>query len=242
MGYGYFNMSYMLMVMLPGMVLSGVASFLVKSTFKRFEQVGTTSNMTGAEAAQLMLQRQGVTDCRIEPVSGRLSDHYDPRDKTLRLSEPVYNARSISAIGVACHEAGHALQHAQGYKFLQMRSKLVPVTNLSSKMSMPVLMGGMLLMSLAPALGKPVVYLGVLLFSAAVLFSVVTLPVEWDASARAKKAMVAANIVNGEEARGASKVLNAAFLTYLASAIASIMTLLYYLHRSGLLRQFMGRR
>lgn len=242
MGYGYFNMSYMLMVMLPGMVLSGLASFLVKSTFKRFETVGTTSNMTGAEAAQLMLQRQGVTDCRIEPVSGRLSDHYDPRDKTLRLSEPVYNARSISAIGVACHEAGHALQHAQGYKFLQMRSKLVPVTNISSKMSMPVLMGGMLLMSLAPALGKPVVYLGVLLFSAAVVFSVVTLPVEWDASARAKKAMVAANIVNGEEARGASKVLNAAFLTYLASAIASIMTLLYYLHRSGLLRSFMSRR
>ncbi len=230
------------MVMLPGMVLSGLASFLVKSTFKRFETVGTSSNMTGAEAAQLMLQRQGVTDCRIEPVSGRLSDHYDPRDKTLRLSEPVYNARSISAIGVACHEAGHALQHAQGYKFLQMRSKLVPVTNISSKMSMPVLMGGMLLMSLAPALGTPVVLLGVALFSAAVVFSVVTLPVEWDASARAKKAMVAANIVNGEEARGASKVLNAAFLTYLASAIASIMTLLYYLHRSGLLRAFMSRR
>ena len=235
-------MGYMLWVMLPGMVLSGLASFMVKSTFKRYETDGTSSNMTGAEAANLMLQRQGVTDCRIEPVAGRLSDHYDPRDKTLRLSEPVYNARSISAIGVACHEAGHALQHAQGYKFLQMRSKLVPVTNISSKMSMPVLMGGMILMSLAPALGMPVVLLGVALFSAAVLFSVITLPVEWDASARAKKAMVAANIVSPQEAGGASKVLNAAFLTYLASAIASIMTLIYYLHRSGLLRMFMNRR
>jgi len=241
MGYGY-NFGYMLWVMLPGMVLSGLASFMVKSTFKRYESVGTSSNMTGAEAAKLMLERQGVTDCRIEPVSGRLSDHYDPRDKTLRLSEPVYNARSISAIGVACHEAGHALQHATGYKFLQMRSKLVPVTNISSKMAMPVLMVGMLMMSMAPALGTPVVLIGVVLFSAAVIFSVITLPVEWDASARAKTAMVNANIVSPDEARGAGRVLNAAFLTYLASAIASIMTLLYYLHRTGLLRSLLGRR
>ena len=241
MGFGY-NFGYMLWVMLPGMVLSGLASFMVKSTFKRYENVGTTSNMTGAEAAKLMLERQGVTDCRIEPVSGRLSDHYDPRDKTLRLSEPVYNARSISAIGVACHEAGHALQHATGYKFLQMRSKLVPVTNISSKMAMPVLMVGMLMMSMAPALGTPVVLIGVVLFSAAVIFSVITLPVEWDASARAKAAMVNANIVSPDEAPGAGRVLNAAFLTYLASAIASIMTLLYYLHRTGLLRSLLGRR
>ena len=232
-----FDMTYMLMVMLPGMVLSGLASMMVKKTFSKYETVGTAKNMTGAEAAQLMLERAGVHDCRIEHVAGRLSDHYDPRDKTLRLSEPVYNARSISAIGVACHEAGHALQHATGYKFLQMRSKLVPVTNISSKMSMPVLMVGMMLMSMAPALGTPVVLLGVALFGAAVLFSVVTLPVEWDASARAKTAMVDAGIVTSDEVGGAGRVLNAAFLTYLASAIASIMTLLYYLHRSGLLRR-----
>lgn len=241
MGYG-FNMGYMLMIMLPGMVLSGLASWMVKNTFKRFESVGTRSNMTGAEAARIMLERKGVTNCTIESVSGRLSDHYDPRSRTLRLSEPVYNARSVSAIGVACHEAGHALQHAQGYKFLQMRSKLVPVTTLSSKMSMPVMMAGMLLMSLAPALGKPVIYFGCALFAAAFLFALVTLPVEWDASARAKTAMLEAGIVNQEEAGGASKVLNAAFLTYLAAAITSLMTLLYYLHRSGLLRSFMSRR
>ena len=238
----YFDMTYMLLVVLPGMVLSGLASMMVKSTFKKYETVGTQSNLTGAEAAQLMLQRSGVTNCRIEPVPGRLSDHYDPRDRTLRLSEPVYASRSISAIGVACHEAGHALQHAQGYKWLKMRSAMVPVTNIASKMSMPVLMVGMFLLSMAPVVGQWVVLVGVALFAAAVVFSVITLPVEWDASARAKTAMVNAGIVNQQEAVGASKVLNAAFLTYLASAIASIMTLLYYLHRSGLLRQMLGRR
>jgi len=238
----YFDMTYMLLVVLPGMVLSGLASMMVKSTFKKYETVGTQSNLTGAEAAQLMLQRSGVTNCRIEPVPGRLSDHYDPRDRTLRLSEPVYASRSISAIGVACHEAGHALQHAQGYKWLKMRSAMVPVTNIASKMSMPVLMVGMFLLSMAPVVGQWVVLVGVALFAAAVVFSVITLPVEWDASARAKTAMVNAGIVNQQEAAGASKVLNAAFLTYLASAIASIMTLLYYLHRSGLLRQMLGRR
>jgi len=211
-----FDMNYLLMVMLPGMALSGLASMMVKRTFAKYENVGTQSNMTGAEAAKLMLERQGVYDCKIEGVSGRLSDHYDPRVKTLRLSEPVFNARSISAIGVACHEAGHALQHAQGYRWLTMRSKLVPVTNISSKMSMPVI--------------------------AAVVFSVVTLPVEWDASARAKKAMLDAGIVSQQEVGGASSVLNAAFLTYLASAIASIMTLLYYLHRTGVLRMLLSRR
>ncbi len=238
----YFDMTYMLLVVLPGMVLSGGASWMVKNTFKKYESVGTQSNMTGAEAARVMLERSGVTNCRIEPISGRLSDHYDPRDRTLRLSEPVYNARSISAIGVACHEAGHALQHAQGYKWLQMRSAMVPVTNIASKMSMPVLMVGMMLLSLAPILGQWVVLVGVALFAAAVVFSVITLPVEWDASARAKTAMVHAGIVNQQEATGAGRVLNAAFLTYLASAIASIMTLLYYLHRSGLLRQMLGNR
>jgi Zn-dependent membrane protease YugP len=238
----YFDMTYMLLVVLPGMVLSGAASWMVKNTFKKYESVGTQRGMTGAEAAQLMLERQGVTDCRIEPIAGRLSDHYDPRSKTLRLSQPVYDARSVSAIGVACHEAGHALQHATGYKFLQMRSKLVPVTNLSSKMAMPVLMVGMMMLSMAPVLGQWVVLAGVALFSAAVIFSVITLPVEWDASARAKTAMVEAGIVNQQEAGAAAKVLNAAFLTYLASAIASIMTLIYYLHRSGLLRQLLSRR
>ncbi len=237
-----FDMSYMLLVMLPGMALSGLASMMVKRTFAKYETVGTAANLTGAEAARQMLERAGVTDCRIEAVSGRLSDHYDPRDKTLRLSEPVYGQSSVSAIGVACHEAGHALQHAQGYKWLKMRSSLVPVTNISSKMSMPILMVGMMMLAMAPALGLWVVLLGCALFAAAVVFSVVTLPVEWDASARAKTAMLQAGIVTEDEADGAGKVLNAAFLTYLAAAISSILTLLYYLHRAGILRMLMNRR
>ncbi len=235
-------MTYMLLVMLPGMVLSGLASMMVKRTFAKYENVGTQSNMTGAQAAKLMLERQGVTDCKIEAVSGRLSDHYDPRVKTLRLSEPVFNATSISAIGVACHEAGHALQHAQGYPWLKMRSTLVPVTNISSKMSMPIIMVGGLLMSLVPVFGTPVLLLGCALFAVAVVFSVVTLPVEWDASARAKTAMVDAGIVTPQEMGGASNVLNAAFLTYLAAAIASILTLIYYLQRSGVLRMLLRGR
>ena len=235
-------MTYLLLIMLPSMLLSGLASMMVKRTFAKYESVGTQTNMTGAEAAELMLERQGVTDCKIEPSSGRLSDHYDPRVKTLRLSEPVYNARSISAVGVACHEAGHALQHAQGYRWLNLRSTLVPVTNISSKLSMPVIMAGSLLMALAPVFGMPVLLLGCALFAAAVVFSLVTLPVEWDASARAKKAMVDGGILTQQEIGSAGRVLNAAFLTYLASAIVSIMTLIYYLHRTGVLRMLLGRR
>ncbi len=230
-------MTYMMLVMLPSMALSGLASMMVKKTFAKYEQVPTRRGITGAEAARIMLERKGVTDCTIEPISGRLSDHYDPRSKTLRLSEPVYRATSLSAVGVACHEAGHALQHAQGYKWLKMRSNLVPVMGLTSKASMPVIMVGFMMQAAAPVLGQWVLLVGCALFAAAVLFSVVTLPVEWDASARAKTAMVEAGIVSQDEVAGAGRVLNAAFLTYLAAAIASIMTLLYYLHRAGLLRR-----
>lgn len=230
-------MTYLMFVMLPTMALSGLASMMVKNTFAKYESVPTRSGINGADAARIMLERKGVTNCTIEPISGRLSDHYDPRSRTLRLSEPVYHATSLSAVGVACHEAGHALQHAQGYKWLKMRSNLVPVMGITSKMSMPVIMVGFMLQAAAPVLGTWVLLVGCALFAAAVLFSVVTLPVEWDASARAKVAMVEAGIVTQDEVGGAGRVLNAAFLTYLASAIASIMTLLYYLHRAGLLRR-----
>ena len=230
-----FDMGYILWVMLPGVVLSGLAGWMVKSTFARYGKVGTSGNLTGAEAARMMLERAGVHDCTIEPIRGSLTDHYDPRDKTLRLSEPVFGSRSISAIGVACHEAGHALQHATGYKYLTMRSKLVPVTSVTSKLSIPVIIGGFLLMQTSTALGQNVVLAGAALFAAVVLFSLITLPVEWDASARAKRAMVQAGFVSDREMAGASKVLNAAFLTYLASAVTSLLTLLYYLHRAGLL-------
>ncbi|MFT5123936.1 MAG: Zn-dependent membrane protease YugP [Kiritimatiellia bacterium] len=226
-------MMYLLLVMLPGLVLGGLASFLTKSTFKKYSRKTVRSGMTGAQAAQTMLERNGVHDVKIEEVAGFLSDHYDPRNKTLRLSPAVYQEASLSAIGVACHEAGHALQHAQGYAALKMRSALVPVTGVTSSLAMPLLMVGMMLNF------KPLLLVGVVLFSGAVLFSIVTLPVEWDATARAKKLMVPAGIVTEAEREDSGKVLNAAFLTYLASTITAILTLIYYLYRAGLIG---GRR
>lgn len=213
----------------PGFVLALVASAMTKSTFAKYSQVRGSKGLTGAQAAKTMLERNGVYDCTIEPVQGMLTDHYDPRTKTLRLSSQVYSSTSLSAIGVACHEAGHALQHANSYAFLTMRSSLVPLVGISSQFSYFIFLGGMLLHS------KPLLLIGCVLFALGTLFAIVTLPVEWDASARAKKAMVTAGLVTPQESVHAGKVLNAAFLTYLAGAISALLTLLYYLWRSGLL-------
>ena len=231
-----FDVGYLIFVVAIPMAISGFATLSVRGTFARYEQVGTRRRITGAQAAKLMLERQGVYDCHIEPIAGRLSDHYDPRTRTLRLSEPVFNSTSLSAVGVACHEAGHALQHAQAYPWLTMRSNLVPLTGFASQLSMPIIIGGMIL-GMAHPLGRGAMLIGCGLLAVAFLFSVVTLPVEWDASARAKTAMVEAGIVDRDEIQGASAVLNAAFLTYLAAAISALITLLYYLMRSGLLRR-----
>jgi hypothetical protein len=207
----------------PAILLAGLATLLVRTTFSRYARVGASSGLTGAEAARQMLASQGVTDVTIEPVQGFLSDHYDPRAHALRLSPEVYGGRSLSAIGVACHEAGHALQQVHGYAPLMMRSALVPVTQFGSSLSWPIVMIGAIMQ--APMLIKA----GCILFGAAVVFSLVTLPVEWNASARAKKLMVASGIVRPGEDAHAGRVLNAAFLTYVASAFTAIMTLLYYL-------------
>lgn len=225
---GLFDPMYLLFVG-PAMLLAFLASARVKSTFSKYSRVRSGSGLTGAQAAHRMLQSQGISDVAIERVQGFLSDHYDPMKKTLRLSPDVYNSPSLSAIGVACHEAGHALQHARNYAPLSLRTALVPVTQIGSGLSYFVFIGGMLLH--APAL----VNLGCILFSAVVLFSIVTLPVEWDASARAKKLMTSAGIVTASEQAHAGSVLNAAFLTYVASAVTALMTLLYYLFRAGLL-------
>lgn len=224
-------MAYILFILLPGLVLGGLASLLTRSTYKRYSRMNAGSGLTGAEAARTLLERNGVHDVTIEEVQGFLSDHYDPRTKTLRLSPAVYHQPSLSAIGVACHEAGHALQHAQGYAALKMRSALVPVTGITNSISMPLIMAG--------AVFRPLLLIGTMLFAGAVLFSLVTLPVEWDASARAKKLMVSSGIVSESERNAAGKVLNAAFLTYLASTVTAIFTLLFYLTRSGLIG---GRR
>jgi Zn-dependent membrane protease YugP len=222
-----------LLFMAPGIILALIATVLTRTTFDKYSRIGASSGLTGAEAAQRLLESQGVTDVTIEQVGGFLSDHYDPRTKTLRLSPAVYGAQSLSAIGVACHEAGHALQHARGYAWLGMRSALVPATQFGSYGSYIFLMLGMFLHQ--PGL----LMVGVLLFTVVVAFSIVTLPVEWDASARAKHLMVWSRIVSPQEQAGAAKVLNAAFLTYVASAVSALLTLLHYLSMAGLIG---GRR
>lgn len=224
---------------IPGLILSLVASYFTKSTFAKYSRFQSRGGMTGAQAAQMMLERNGVHGVSIEPVGGHLTDHYDPRSRTLRLSESVYSSRSLAAIGVACHEAGHALQHAQNYLFLGLRSTLVPITNFGSSLAPILFTIGILFMYLAPRLGQMIILLGCVVFLFAVIFSIITLPVEWNASARAKQAMVHAGIVSPQESSHAGRVLNAAFLTYVAATVSAIMTLLYYLYRSGLLG---GRR
>ncbi len=214
---------------IPGILLSLFASLYTKSTFSKYSEEYSSKGLTGAEAADRLLRSNGVDDVKIEMTEGFLSDHYDPMSKTLRLSPDVYGKSSLSAVGVACHEAGHAIQHARSYAPLYMRSALVPATNLSSMLAWPLCTIGFFIQS------QGMFLFGIILFSVAVLFAIVTLPVEWDASARAKKLMVEDGIVSQQEASAAGAVLNAAFLTYLAAAIGAMFTLLYFLYKAGML-------
>lgn len=224
----------------PGLLLAAYAQYRVKSTFGHYSQVGTAKGWTGARIAQAILDVNGIRDVRIEPVQGFLSDHYDPTSKTLRLSPDVYEGRSVAAAGVAAHEVGHAIQHAQGYAFLKMRSSLVPALQITSSLSMPAILIGFVLMSMGMGgLGALAFYVGIALFSVMVLFQLVTLPVEFDASRRALQAIEKGSLVTGSELVGARKVLSAAALTYVAAALSSVLQLLYFLYRAGLLG---GRR
>ncbi|HIG87544.1 MAG TPA: zinc metallopeptidase [Planctomycetes bacterium] len=206
----------------PFMLLAFFASMRVKSTFKRYAKVGVRSGMTGAEAARAVA-RAGGAEVTVERVGGFLSDHYDPRTKTLRLSPEVHDGRSISAIAVGAHEAGHAIQDVRQYAWLGMRSSLVPMTMMGSRSWIWIFIAGMLLH--LPALA----WVGVILFSFTVIFQLVTLPVEFDASKRAKAVLVEAGIVSSaEEEKGVSDVLGAAAMTYVAGALTAIATLFYY--------------
>lgn len=223
----FFDMQYIIWVMIPALVLAGLASLMVKVTFNRYSKIPCYSGYTGAQAAERMLRSNGIFDVKVEETSGFLSDHYDPSNKVLRLSTDVYRSTSLSAVGVACHEAGHALQHANQYVPLVMRTVLVPVTNISSMLAFYVVAAGFMF--------RPLLYVGCAMFAIAFLFSIVTLPVEWDASERAKQHLVAAGIVSPDQERDAGRVLNAAFLTYVAGAVGSLLTLLYYLARAGVI-------
>jgi Zn-dependent membrane protease YugP len=217
----------------PGLALSLWASFRVKRTFNRYSQVPSRSGRTGAEAARMLLAGAGISDVRIVRSHGMLSDHYNPLTKTLALSEPVHDSTSVAAIGVATHEAGHAIQHARKYAPLWVRSALVPTASIGSSVGYFVMLGGLFLSS------QNMVLVGAILFSAVLLFQVVTLPVEFNASARAKALVLEHGIVTVQEQQGVSRVLNAAALTYVAAAVSTLLTLLYFLWRSGLIG---GRR
>lgn len=226
-----FHPSYLLFVALPVLVMSLGASWLTKSTFKRYSRLRSRSGMTGAQAAKAMLDRAGIHDVKIIPVNGFLSDHYNPMNKTLALSEATFGSPSVAAIGVACHEAGHAIQHARSYAPLWVRSILVKPAGIGSQLGLSMMVFGLFL-------SQGLVALGAVLFSATLLFQLVTLPVEFDASARAKRLALEQGLVSREEHVGMSKVLNAAALTYVAAAASTLLTLLFYLFRAGLL----GRR
>jgi Zn-dependent membrane protease YugP len=223
-----FDPMYFLFI-LPAFGFSLWASWRTRSNFKTYSRVAVSSGMSGAEAAQRILDGAGISDVTIGRSRGMLSDHYNPVNKTLNLSDGVYDSRSLAAVGIAAHEAGHAIQHAKGYGPLKLRSMLVPTASIGSNLGYLVMLGGLFLAS------ANVVLAGAVLFSAVLLFQLVTLPVEFDASNRAKALVVDKGIVGIDERRGMDKVLNAAAMTYVAAVASSIATLAYFLFRAGLL-------
>lgn len=219
----------------PGILLSLWASYKTKTAFKKYSKIRSATGLTGAQAAQRLLDFAGIHDVEVIQSRGFLSDHYNPMSKKLALSEPVFASPSISAIGVACHEAGHAIQHKVGYAPLKLRSALVPTAGIGSKLGYWVIIAGFLMGGTGSVLGGKLVLAGVGLIGLVLLFQVVTLPVEFDATARAKKLAVEQGIILPQERKGMDAVLNAAGLTYVAAAVSTLLTMLYYLMRLGLL-------
>lgn len=219
MGY---NLSYLAFI-LPALLLSMWAQARVQGTFRRFSAVMSSRGLTGEQAARTILDRNGLYSVRVERIQGNLNDHYDPTQNVIRLSDPVFSNASVAAIGVAAHEAGHAVQHAVGYAPMKLRSAIIPVTKYGSSLSMPLIFVGFLLNALSLILG------GIILFSLVVVFQLVTLPVEFDASARALRVLDESGMLYGDELAGAKKVLRAAALTYVAALLVSLMNLLRFI-------------
>lgn len=209
-------------------LLSMFVSSKLKSKFKKYSQIHLKNGMSGAEIAQKMLDDNGITDVKVISVKGQLTDHYNPSDKTVNLSEVVYSERNAAAAAVAAHEVGHAIQHARAYKWLGMRSKLVPVVSIASKYSQYVIMGGIALAA-ASAFGNTVLLIGIIMYGAGTLFAFVTLPVEYDASNRALAWLENENMLTAEEHAGAKDALKWAARTYLVAAIGSLATLVYFI-------------
>lgn len=225
----FYDATYILVLI--GALLSMWASVRVNSTYKKYAQVRSASGLTGAEAARRILNGAGIYDVRIEHISGNLTDHYDPRDKVLRLSDTVYGSPSVAAVGVAAHECGHAIQHDQGYAPLRIRSAIVPVANIGTKAALPIILLGLFLGS-----SYTLIQVGLLCFACGTLFQLVTLPVEFNASARAVDILGNTHMLSDAELCSTKKVLSAAAMTYVAAAAASILSLL------RLILLFGGRR
>ena len=220
-GYGYhymFDWTYLLVI--AGLIISLAASAKVKSTFAKYSRVRSMCGLTGAEAARKVLELSGIYDVRIEHVSGNLTDHYDPRSKVLRLSDSTYSSNSVAAVCVAAHECGHAVQHQLSYKPLVLRSTLVPAANFGSTLAWPVFLIGLIFSM------QPLLTIGIVLFSLAVIFQLVTLPVEFNASSRALRILEDGHILGTTELESGKKVLSAAAMTYVASLVASVLQLL----------------
>lgn len=225
-----FDMTYLYLV-LPCLILSMIASHNVNATFQKYSRQFSQRRITGAEAAQRVLQANGVPGVRIERVSGKLTDHYDPRTNVIRLSDSVYGSTSTAAIGVACHEAGHAVQYALGYGPIKLRAAIIPLTNFGSKIAMPLILAGLLL-----GAADFLIPLGIACFGLSFVFQLVTLPVEFNASRRAMEAIAGTNLLTEEEQRGARKTLTAAAMTYVAATAVALAQLL------RLITLFGGRR
>ncbi len=219
-----FDMTYLYLV-LPCVLLSLIASAKVNSTFNKYSQTLSLRRITGADAARRVLSANGVSNVRIERVGGHLSDHYDPRTNVIRLSDGVYDSASVAAIGVACHEAGHAVQYAHHYAPIKLRAAIIPITNIGSKLAMPLILLGLLL-SFGESVSYTFVYLGIACFGLSLVFQLVTLPVEFNASRRAMEAIRNGDILTEEEQRGARKTLTAAAMTYVAATAVSLAQLL----------------
>lgn len=220
----YIDWTYIVLV-IPAMILALYAQNKVNSTFKKYSRVASRSGMTGAQAARRLMELNGIYDVSIERVSGNLTDHYDPSKKVLRLSDSVYSDTSVAAIGVAAHETGHAIQHARGYVPLTLRTVMVPLANLGSTLSMPLIFLG-ILFSFSSRMGNSMINLGILLFGLSVVFTIVTLPVEFNASKRAVACLGDSGILYDEEIGGVKKVLSAAAMTYVASTAVALANFL----------------
>ena len=223
----YFNFDYLLF-MLPAIIITLVVQIKLKATYSRFSRVKNSRGLTGAQAAQETLRNAGVYGVRIEQTSGNLTDHFSPKENVIRLSKDVYNGTTIAAVGIACHEAGHAIQYDREYAPIKLRNTLIPVTNIGSKIGLLLIIIGLIL-SNTYYYSETIFFVGIVLYSLVVVVQLVTLPVEFNASRRAMESIRGSGMLSDEECSGARKVLTAAALTYVAAMISSLMTVLYYI-------------